>query len=140
MLLPEGRGLIPKSMQAPSKLPWFKFFPVDWIALVASEQLSVAAEGCYIRLVSHCWVNGSIPRDRATLARICGIDSPDLDQVIAMFMPLGSDTSRLYSPAVEAEREDCSKRHLRQSQAGKAAMKKRWSKIHKLTPQDLASQ
>lgn len=127
-------------MQSFDKLPWFKFFPRDWIALVQTSQLSAPAEGCFIRLLCHCWINGTIPRDRARLAVICDYSGPELDRAIAMFTPKGSDVSQLYSPRLETEREDCIIRHMRQSQGGKKAMRRRYSKVHKLSTEDYAAQ
>jgi len=115
-------------MRNSKTLPWFKVYADNWIALVTAEELSTLAEGCLIRLLVRCWRNGSIPRDRSELARICGTAGPDLDAAIAQLAPLPDDPSRLHSPSLEAERDACARSHARKSAGGKAAMKRRWAR------------
>lgn len=54
------------------KSPAFQFYPKDWISDAKVCELSLEEEGAYIRLLSHCWLEGSIPADPARCARIIG--------------------------------------------------------------------
>ena len=107
-------------------LPWFRFFPRDWLAETREDGFNAAACGCLMLMLCACWGRGSVPRDRHALAVLCQHEGPELDQAAAKLIPLGSDTSRLYSPKIEIERERAS---LKYHQAQNAA-KKRWSKKH----------
>jgi|SRR5688572_22989003 len=48
--------------------PAFQFYPGDF--LVSTTTMSNAQVGAYIRLLSHQWVNGGIPQDVVSIAKI----------------------------------------------------------------------
>ena len=57
-------------MTIPQKLPWFAFYPSDFLS--STIDMSPAVVGAYIRLLSHQWLNGVIPRDEGVRGRVTG--------------------------------------------------------------------
>jgi uncharacterized protein YdaU (DUF1376 family) len=57
-------------MSIPNRLPWFAFYPGDFLA--STLDMSPATAGAYIRLLSHQWLSGFIPDDAASRDRIAG--------------------------------------------------------------------
>lgn len=84
--------------------PAFQFYPADWISSSTVSLLSLAAEGAYIRALGFCWLHGSLPADRALLARLIGkeISAEILDEIIPLFTP---HEGRLIHDRLEDERE-----------------------------------
>lgn len=59
-----------------TKLPFFKFFPADF--LTDTMAMPVETRGVYITLLCYQWLNGSIPSDDVGIARICSITTAEL--------------------------------------------------------------
>ncbi|MCX6872126.1 MAG: LysM peptidoglycan-binding domain-containing protein [Verrucomicrobia bacterium] len=57
-----------KSMKASG----FSFSPSEYLANQQIQMMSLEEEGVYIRLLSYCWQNGSVPRDPEQAARLVG--------------------------------------------------------------------
>ena len=69
-----------------NRAPAFQFYPADYLADARVQAMSIEGEGCYSRLMAYCWREGSLPNDRAALARLCkGYDGPGLDEAISCF-------------------------------------------------------
>jgi uncharacterized protein YdaU (DUF1376 family) len=58
-------------------LPWFKFFPWDWLTSETIPRFSLEQEAVYMRLLMRQWVakNGYLPTDPAELQRCTRLDS-----------------------------------------------------------------
>lgn len=73
---------IRNDMSIPQRLPWFAFYPGDFIS--STIDMSPATAGAYIRLLSHQWLNGAIPDDQEARERIAGgsagIDWPSIQR------------------------------------------------------------
>lgn len=54
-------------------LPWFKFYPADYLLDAKVDSLSIEAQGILLRLWCLCARDGAIPDDYKTLARRAGI-------------------------------------------------------------------
>jgi uncharacterized protein YdaU (DUF1376 family) len=63
------------------KLPWFPFYPADWLADARVAAMSLEEEGAYIRLICFCWREGSIPTDPASLARLLKVDEAQVANI-----------------------------------------------------------
>jgi uncharacterized protein YdaU (DUF1376 family) len=59
-----------------SKLPYFKFFPQDFI--IGTLYMSNSDIGAYIKLLCYQWDHGSIPSDLSTIEKISGGCSDDV--------------------------------------------------------------
>ena len=57
-----------KSMKASG----FSFSPSEYLANQQIQMMSLEEEGVYIRLLSYCWQNGSVPKDPEQAARLVG--------------------------------------------------------------------
>jgi Protein of unknown function (DUF1376)/DnaB-like helicase C terminal domain len=51
--------------------PAFQFYPADYLADANVQMMTLEEEGAYIRLLSYCWREGTIPADNASLSRLC---------------------------------------------------------------------
>ncbi len=45
------------------KSPAFQFYPKDWLSDSNVIAMPPHVEGCYVRLMCMCWIEGSIPVD-----------------------------------------------------------------------------
>ena len=68
----------PSSPQTPfqrtksMKSSGFSFSPSEYLANQQIQMMSLEEEGVYIRLLSYCWQNGSVPKDPEQAARLVG--------------------------------------------------------------------
>lgn len=54
------------------KTAGFSFSPSEYLANQQIQMMSLEEEGVYIRLLSFCWQNGSVPKDPEQAARLVG--------------------------------------------------------------------
>lgn len=52
------------------KLPWFKFFPFDWLSDTNVQTMTLAERGFYIEILCRIWVDGGIKNDRTHVERL----------------------------------------------------------------------
>lgn len=119
------------------KAPAFQFYPKDWIADAKVCELSLEEEGAYIRLLSHCWLEGSIPADPERCARIIGKGcSNELATTVQrMFNESATDSSRLVHKRLESERNKQQLRREQASEAGKKSGEKRKNSANPANPE-----
>ena len=88
------------------RVPAFQFYPSDWLASQRVAMMSLEEEGTYIRLLSYCWLHGSIPADPAKCCRLVGKGGSTtvVTVVQAMFAPHPDDADKLVHDRLEAER------------------------------------
>jgi uncharacterized protein YdaU (DUF1376 family) len=110
-------------------LPYFKLYPAETIADERFSGWTITERGAWLTLLLHAWVNGSIPSDEASLARILHVDATAMrslwvaigDRFAALdHLPDG----RLSSPRLEQERDEARAKVA----AGKKGAKSRWGK------------
>lgn len=109
--------------------------PYDVVAFSTDERallLTLEEEGAFHRILRHAWINGSVPDDVHTLARICRCKSVSQMQklwpALEPFWPQDPlDNSRRINPKQESERE------FKQEKSGKAkeSAVKRWESARK---------
>ncbi len=88
--------------------------------------MSLAEAGAYIRLISVCWLDGSLPGETKLLARLCGATSR---QMLEMWPAIGrcfhpTSDGRLTHPRLDKEREKQAVFSRRQTDAADARWKK----------------
>lgn len=109
------------------KSPAFQFYPKDWIADARVCELSLEEEGAYIRLLNHCWLEGSVPADPARCARIigkgCSVETATTVQ--RLFNVCSTDTERLTHKRLDEEREKQKVRREQAAEAGRRSGEKR---------------
>lgn len=141
------------------KSPAFQFYPRDWLSDPNITELSYEQEGWYIHLICYCWLEGDIPEDPASVLRILGIRSHDIDELeecellarlnkrnddiaelLSICFTASSKKGRLVHPRIEKERKAQEARRRERSESGKrggkASAKKRlenpssaWKKV-----------
>jgi uncharacterized protein YdaU (DUF1376 family) len=58
------------------RLPWFKFFPMDWVSSETMERFTVEQEGAYMRLLCRQWMakDGYLTNDEEILQGWSGLN------------------------------------------------------------------
>jgi uncharacterized protein YdaU (DUF1376 family) len=109
-----------------NKSPAFQWYPKDILASARVQEMSLAEEGAYRRLLDYCWLNGSVPRDEKRCARLIGKGcTPETAKyVLEMFTVDPNDESRMIHDRLEIERE----KQESNSKARQAAAEARWNK------------
>lgn len=111
------------------KAPAFQFYAAEWLADAEVQLMSLEEEGCYIRLLSYCWREGSIPADLSILSRLCKGGSTTLIAVVAKrFQPHPEDSSKLVHERLEKEREKQRTWREKSAEGGKKSAEKRQNK------------
>lgn len=112
-----------------SKSPAFQWYPKDILASARVQELSLAEEGAYRRLIDFCWLNGSIPADPERCARLIGKGASICiaSAVQTLFTPHPNDPTKLIHDRLEIERE----KQREHSEKRKTAAEARWSKMGK---------
>ncbi len=66
---------------ASEKAPAFQFYPKDFLSDGKVAAMTMAQRGVYITLLSHCWLEGSLPDDPRRLARMVGLSGSEFAKV-----------------------------------------------------------
>jgi uncharacterized protein YdaU (DUF1376 family) len=105
------------------KSPAFQFYPKDFLSDEKQIRMSLPAVGIYMRLICHCWNEGSLPADAVSLARLSGATGRQIRELWPSIGPCFRTTEdgRLIHPRLEREREKQQVYRRRQSDAGKAS-------------------
>ena len=92
---------------AKAKSPAFQFYARDWISSQRVSLMTLEAEGAYIRLLSYCWLHGSIPADPDKLAQLIGKGASTslASDLVQMFLPHPHEPGLLIHERHEQERE-----------------------------------
>lgn len=112
------------------KTPAFQFYPTDFLADENVVLMSNAELGCYIRLICHCWREGSIPSEVAKIARMCGENVQDMTElwpaIMKCFTSSLEETGRLIHPRLQKERLKQLEHRIERAEAGKKGAEARW--------------
>lgn len=109
-------------------LPYFQFYPQDFISDINVKLMSNEARGAYIMLLCHDWIEGGLPDNERALAILSGAGDrwPEIrEQVFVLFVKNGD---LLTNPRLQEEREKLEMKKRQKSQAGKASGKSRRAK------------
>lgn len=124
---PKSRNWIFDTMKP--KSPAFQFYPADWLADEKVSCLSIEEEGAYIRLLSYCWREGSIPADTESLCRLAkGCHADAIEKVKKLFAQHPSLPGRLESKRLNKEIVKQENYRKSQSASGLRGAEKRWGK------------
>jgi uncharacterized protein YdaU (DUF1376 family) len=119
-------------------LPYFKFFPRDYLASPSVMQMTLEEQGCYIRMLSIQWVDGAITR--RCLRGLLGMNDEQVEEMLKG--PLGEvfeiQDGALINPRLQRERENACSLSRTRRDAGR--MGARATAARRLsTPEDLAA-
>ncbi len=109
-----------------SKSPSFQWYAADYLASQRVQMLTLEEEGAYIRMISYCWLHGSIPYDAVLCAKMVGKGaSTTLIRVVQpLFKRCGS---KMVHERLEVEREKQAKWREKSAAGGLASAKARRS-------------
>lgn len=112
--------------------PSFQFYAKDFITDEDVVLMPNQAVGCYIKLLCHSWLEGSIPAEIAKIAKLCG-ETPDVMAqlwlaISSKFVELADKPSRLVNPRQETVRKTQQEYRLERAASGAKGAKARWDK------------
>lgn len=89
------------------RAPAFQWYPRDILSSMRVQEMTLAEEGVYRRLIDYCWINGYVPSDPRRAARIIGKGATvEMAQVaLAMFTPDPNNPDRMYHDRLLAEEQ-----------------------------------
>jgi len=107
------------------KLPWFPFYPADWLSDSKVASMNLEEQGAYLRLLCFCWREGRIPTDPRSIARLLSLPDDDGARLWSVLEPCFTTSGT--NPRLEREREAQQEKRKLRSIAGIAGNEKRWS-------------
>jgi len=113
------------------KLDWFPFYHNDFFTDEPVRHMTNRHVGAYLKLLTHQWIEGSVPDDLKSLADICGESVRAMSRLWVLiercFVRMRTRTNRLLNKKMQKIRRAALKRYTRRSKAGKAGAQARWS-------------
>lgn len=114
------------------KRPAFQFYPKDYLSDENVMVMSLEEQGAYIRLMSFCWLEGSIPADTERMAKLCFVDGKRMAELWqsleSCFSPHPKKPGRMTHPRLDEEREKQDEHRKKRQEAGKAGADARWNR------------
>lgn len=115
------------------KLPYYKRFPKDYLSDENVALMTLEEEGAYNRLMDYCWLQGSIPDDVESLARLCRVSAEKMEELWPSIRPCfdEGEAGRLVHPRMEKERVAAMQK-MRSTDSkktgGRKGAKRRWER------------
>lgn len=110
-------------------LPWFRFFPADFVADENVIVMTLEEVGAYVLLLAYDWREGSIPADPKRIARLLRVDEATAvrlwEGLSPCFGPNG-EPGRLCNGRLAKERADAEALRARRVLGGRKTAAKRW--------------
>lgn len=89
------------------KAPWFPFYAADWNGDEQVRLLSLEAQGAYVRLLAHSWIERSIPADPDSIGVLLGdrrLGKKIWPALARFWEPKADEPGRLVNARLERER------------------------------------
>lgn len=113
--------------------PWFKFDPSAFLADTQVDSMTTLELGACLRLLCRQWIDGDLPSDVPSLARLCRLDAASMGEAwvtLCHFFPdLGN--GRRANRFMWFEREQVMAAMEKKSTDGALAARKRWDELRK---------
>jgi uncharacterized protein YdaU (DUF1376 family) len=121
----------PLAKSKSTKAPAFQFYARDFLADQEQALMSLQEAGAYIRLMSHCWLKGTLPSSTVDLARLCGATTGQMTKMRPALARCFTETTdgRWTHPRLDKERKKQADHSRRQSDRAD----KRWEKTRNAT-------
>lgn len=108
------------------KSPAFQWYAADYLADEKVMCMTLEEEGAYIRLLSICWREGSIPSDESRLSTLCKGASTTVVRVVAKcFQPMTNQPDRMVHKRLQEEVEKQAEWRRKSSEGGRKSAQKR---------------
>lgn len=105
-----------------NRYPAFQFYPQDFLSDENVMMMSLAQQGAYIRLLSYCWIHGSLPAEPEKLATLCRCSPAEmLDLWEGLKNCFKEVSGRLLNPRLGREREKLRAYSAKMRQNGRKA-------------------
>jgi len=110
-----------------STAPAFQFYPADFLSDEKVVVMSNQEVGCYIKLLSYCWKEGSIPKCMQKIARLCGETEENMNKLWPNIEGCFKENGTRYlHKRLDLEREKQRKFSQKRSAAGRIGANSRW--------------
>lgn len=101
-------------------LPYFKFWPGDWLKSSRTRRMTFEERGVFIDLLAYAWDEGGIPADPHHLARLLQISPRRLAKLWPAIEGAWVRTGDvLVNPRMEQVRAEVEEAHLARVEAGR---------------------
>ena len=110
-------------------LPWFKFFPLEYMSDPNVRRMDYECRGIYMELLALVWTEDSIDSDPTELARILNVPRDVMERHhpdLARCFKKRRGTGRWYHAKLAAQKSYNHKTTNRRKEAGRVAANKRW--------------
>jgi uncharacterized protein YdaU (DUF1376 family) len=115
-----------------SHLPYFNFYPADFLASENVSTMTLEEIGAYTLLLCHSWLNGSIPSDTAKMARLCRVTPEKMatlwESLRHCYSVANGTADRLINPRQEEDRKKLLAAIEKRADAGRKGAENRWGK------------
>lgn len=112
-----------QDMPSPNRTtsPAFQFYPKDFISSTKVQRMTLTEVGAYMLLLSHCWLDGSLPADLTEVAKIVKMPAPRFRKLWAGALSecFVEKNGRLINVRLDQERRKQIEYRRRQSDHGK---------------------
>jgi hypothetical protein len=124
---------VTKNRSTLKKNPAYLEYPSDNLNNEIFKSLDMIQRGLCWTLRMYCWVNGSVPSSFKELSVLVGIKETLLlkafeDGKLYEFFQHNDDSTRLYSPDLEAYRDELLRKQKKRQEDGEVNAEKRWRK------------
>jgi uncharacterized protein YdaU (DUF1376 family) len=102
-------------------LPYFKFYPGDWLSDATVRRMPLEARGLYWELLAIAWKEGGIPDDPSQLAGWLGLTPKRFERLWPHIEEcwVHGKNGHLVNPRQEKERKEAEDSHRRRVEAGR---------------------
>jgi hypothetical protein len=109
------------------KLPWFKFFPSDWMGDDKTMMMTSEHKGIMIDLLSFQWVNNYVPKDpKACSAIVRNSNIEAIEFVLNLCFTGSTSNAKCHSKKLKCQQTEQAKRHDTNVANGKKGAKSRY--------------
>lgn len=118
-----GEGPVRRWKPGPTQPPAFQLYARDFLTDGNVALMTATQVGLYVRLLCHCWLQGSLPPDLKTLATLAGVPASALIRhwpSIAPCFDCRPDDGALISPMLEERRRSQAAYRDRSAVGGRA--------------------
>lgn len=114
-----------------TKNPAYIEYPSDVLNNEIFKSMNMMQRGVLWTMRLYCWVNGDVPSDMKKLAQLLGAKENEMrkafeDGKIIDFFQKREGTERLFSPDLDAYRDELLNKKIKRQEDGKASADVRW--------------
>jgi len=108
--------------------PAMPFYGKDFYSDINVVLMTNAEQGMYLRLLWHCWSEGSVPDDTERLSRLLQVDRAEFEEESFPKLRACFEAAdgRLVHRKIERIRAELDSFRAKKSRAGKKGAEKRW--------------